>query len=337
MALDKPLVDRYGRRVTTLRISLTDRCNFRCVYCMPPEGVTLLPRTGFLTVSELVRFVRVAGRMGVERYRLTGGEPLLRRDIVEVVRSIRRIETVRELSITTNGTRLGELAADLRAAGLDRLNVSLDSLDDARFGEVTRYPDYRRVREGIEAALATGLPVKLNVVVLKGMPESEIIEFVRLAERRELEVRFLEFMPLCGSGWQGDLFFPIAKVREVVEGHVELRELERNGHPAQVFAVNGGAGKVGFIAPLSEPFCETCSRIRISADGRIRPCLFSDYEVPMGHLLKNGSTDGDIAGALREAVANKPRGSKFRDDPLRDGTTDISDDAMGPFIRSIGG
>ena len=330
------LIDSFGRRVTTLRISLTDRCNFRCVYCMPPEGLPVMPTSHYLTVDEIARFVRVVGRLGVTHYRLTGGEPLLRKEVVEIVAALRRIATVRELSVTTNGSSLASLAGPLRAAGLDRINVSLDSLDPDHFAHITRYSHYDRIREGIETALGCGFPVKLNVVVMRGISDTEILAFARLAVEDDMEVRFLEFMPLCGSGWRPDLVYPIDRVRSTIAQHYEMKELPRGSRPAQVFSLGGGRGHVGFIAPLSEPFCENCSRIRISADGNIRPCLFSDFEVSIGHLLKANAPDDQLANVIRQAVANKPAGSQFADQPYQETGTDRTYKA-GPFIRSIGG
>jgi len=304
---------------------------------MPPEGLPVIDKKRFLTVDEIERFVRVVGDLGVSRFRLTGGEPLLRPDVVEIVAALRPIETIGELSMTTNASLLGKLARPLREAGLDRINVSLDSLDPARFGEVTRTSQYEKVRHGIETAIDEGFPVKLNVVVLKGMLESEIIEFVELASRRSLEVRFLEFMPLCGSGWQGDLVYPIADVRDTVRRHFELSELPRSFEPAQTFSISRNGGRVGFIAPLSEPFCASCSRIRISAEGALKPCLFSDYEVQLGHLLKQGVSDDVLIDAIRHGVWNKPWGSEFAEDPFREGEATIRQTIASPNIRSIGG
>lgn len=333
----KHLTDQYGRQINTLRISLTDRCNFRCVYCMPPEGLPVIDKNRFLTIDEIERFVRIVGQLGVSRFRLTGGEPLLRADVVDIVSALRSVGTVRELSMTSNASLLGKLARPLRKAGLDRINVSLDSLDPARFNEVTRTSQYERVRDGIETAIEEGFPVKLNVVVMKGMPDSEIIEFVELASRRSLEVRFLEFMPLCGSGWQGDRVYPIADVRDVVRQRFELKELPRSYEPAQTFAINGNGGRVGFIAPLSEPFCAACSRIRISAEGALKPCLFSNYEVQLGHLLKAGESDETLIKAIRHGVWNKPWGSEFASKPFREGEVAIRRSIASPNIRSIGG
>jgi cyclic pyranopterin phosphate synthase len=327
-----PLVDRYGRRVRTLRISLTEHCNFRCTYCMPPEGLGASPRASHLSLDQLERIVRTMGDMGVDRYRLTGGEPMLRPDIIEIVRRLSGIETVRELSMTTNGSLLAHKAAALRDAGLDRINISLDSLDRERFNEVTRSRLYDQVREGVEAAIAAGFPLKINVVVMAGMTEREILDFVTLAVERELEVRFLEFMPLCGSAWERERVLEIGEVRSVVARHFPLEALPRDGHPAQVFRVAGA--RVGFIAPLSEPFCEDCSRIRMSADGGVQPCLFDAGNYPLAPALSGGANE--VEDSIRAAVWAKSAGSQFNDAPLGS-DTEVEYSIDGPMIRHIGG
>ena len=332
-----PLVDSYGRRVNSLRISLTDRCNFRCVYCMPPEGLPMLDKSHFLGTGEIVRFVRVVGAVGVTRFRLTGGEPLLRPDITDVVRALKSVPTVAELSVTTNGSRLAELAAPLREAGLDRVNVSLDSVDKRRFETVTLSTQYERVRDGIRAALKAGFPVKLNMVVLKGITDGELLNFVGMAVDQNIEVRFLEFMPLCGEGWEAELVYPISRVRELVGSHFELNPQYRGDRTAETLTTGAGPAKVGFIASLSEPFCDSCSRMRLTADGNIRPCLFSDYEMPVGDLLRNGASDEQLLEAIRTAVANKPRGNQYADDPFRNGEEEGRRVPGGPFIRTVGG
>jgi cyclic pyranopterin phosphate synthase len=304
---------------------------------MPPEGLSTLPHADYLTTEAIVRFVRLAGELGVRKVRLTGGEPLLRKDVVEVVGAIKQVATVRDLSMTTNGSLLSRLAEPLKRAGLDRLNVSLDSLDAERFAEIARYPHVERVRDGIDAALRIGFPLKLNVVVMKGMPDDEILEFAAMAVRHDIDVRFLEFMPLCGSGWEADRVYPIAGVRDVIRSRFDLTELERGDRPAQRFAIAGGRGRVGFIASLSEPFCGDCTRMRLTADGKIRPCLFSNEEFPVGHLLRLGAPDDELIGAIRDAVWRKPWGSEFADKPFT-GNEDRSMQTIAhPFIRNIGG
>lgn len=331
------LADSFGRRVRTLRVSLTDHCNFRCVYCMPPEGLPYIDKSKYLTGGEIARFVRVAASLGVTHCRLTGGEPLLRADVVDIVRALKGIDSLQELSMTTNGSLLGRLAAPLRRAGLDRLNISLDSLDPERFEEVALVPQYQRVIDGIEAALAEGFPVKINVVAMKGMQNDEVFAFMRLAVDNDIDVRFLEFMPLCGSGWQADRVYPIADVRGLVRSRYALRELPRGDRPAQLFEVEGGRGRVGFIASLSEPFCGACSRIRLTADGRIRPCLFSHVEYAVADLLRRAASDAELAEAIRAAVWKKPWGSEFSAKPFEDGERTTRSTMDAPLIRGLGG
>jgi cyclic pyranopterin phosphate synthase len=334
------LVDSYGRRVRSLRVSLTDQCNFRCVYCTPPDGYTVTPKSDQLTVDEVVRVVSLASRHGVDRVRLTGGEPLLRRDIVDVVGALRGVETLDEISITTNASRLAPLAEPLESAGLDRVNVSLDSLDPARFGQVARARQYDSVRDGIEAALRVGFPLKVNVVVMRGMDDDEIARFVDMAIDNAIEVRFLEFMPLCGDGWQAAQVYPIAEVRDVVRARFEglgLVEQPRGDRTAQTFALGGTGARVGFIGSLTEPFCASCSRIRVSADGKIRPCLFSDYEVELKAVLRGGATDEELLDTLREAVFNKPAGNEFVDAPFSLDSDRKRKTAANPLIRTVGG
>jgi len=337
MSSNGALVDSFGRRVTNLRVSLTDRCNFRCVYCTPPDGFAVAPKSRYLTVDEVVRLVHLTSRRGVVRIRLTGGEPLLRADIVDVVAGVRAVAGLREVSMTTNASRLAPLASPLRKAGLDRINVSLDSLEPGRFARVVRAEQYERVRRGIEAAIDAGFPVKVNVVVLQGIEDDEILAFVQMAVDEDIEVRFLEFMPLCGEGWESRLVYPIGRVRDVVRRRFDLAEQPRGDRTAQTFRIAGGRGRVGFIGSLSEPFCDACTRIRVSADGKIRPCLFSDYEVPLLELMRGGATDDEVMAAIETAVANKSRGNQFVGrpfgaDPSRDRSV-----TGGPLIRSVGG
>ncbi len=333
-----PLVDGFGRRVRTVRISLTDRCNFRCVYCMPPEGLPLVDRRTLLTPDQIARIVRACARMGARRVRLTGGEPLVRPDVVDVVRAIRATGEVDDLAMTTNASRLAQLAAPLREAGLDRVNVSLDSLDPYRFVAITRYRRHDRVRAGIDAAIDAGLGVKINVVVMRGMPDDEILDFVRLATERRVDVRFLEFMPLCGSGWRPDLVYPLGEVRALVERHFRLEPLPRGDAPAEPFRVDGG-GRIGFIASLTNPFCDSCSRIRFSADGRLRPCLFSSVEHDVRPALESGD-DAALERTIREGVARKPRGNAYARAPFVAGAPHEAERARrsaAAHIRSIGG
>jgi cyclic pyranopterin phosphate synthase len=324
--------------VTYLRISLTEHCNFRCVYCLPTEGLSVLPDRESLTRAEIARLVVLAGRVGVSKIRLTGGEPLLRRDLLEIIADLRKIETVEDLSITTNGSLLAPLVPRLQAAGLDRLNISLDSLDPERFAEVTLSHVYHRVLEATHLALNAGFPVKLNCLLLKGLSEDEVLQFAALARRYPLDVRFLEFMPLCGANWNTANFVPINWARTLIAGHFDLAaEEERQDRPAQTFRLKDGRGKIGFIGSISEPFCNACSRIRLTADGKIRPCLFSNAEVSLKDLLRCDAGDEEILSQLRLAVALKPKGNQFVDEPY-DGTTPAPRlQTSAPLIHNLGG
>jgi cyclic pyranopterin phosphate synthase len=310
------------------------------VYCVPPEGLpAVVPPAQYLTRPEIVRFVRLMGTLGVTRVRLTGGEPLLRKDILDIVRALKSVETVKDLSITTNGSFLAPLVYPLKEAGLDRINVSLDSLDPKRFEEITLSDAYGQVIKSVFLALQAGFPVKLNMVVLRGLTATEIVEYVQMAYDFPLEVRFLEFMPLCGTAWKPEMVWPIEKVRSVVKEHFELLEdgTPRLDSPAQSFRIKGGKGKVGFIASLTESFCDNCSRIRLSADGKISPCLFSDTQVSVRNLLRENAPDEEIIRAIRLAVRLKPRGNWFRDNPFKYEENRELAFASNPMIRSIGG
>ncbi|HKY64614.1 MAG TPA: GTP 3',8-cyclase MoaA [bacterium] len=300
------LFDSQGRRITYLRLSVTDRCQFRCVYCLPPEGIASLPKSDYLTPEQMERLVRALAEMGVWRLRLTGGEPLLRRDIVSLVARFSSIPRIRDLALTTNGERLPELAADLKAAGLMRVNVSLDSLDPARFRELTLSGSFERVREGIFRALEAGLKVKVNVVAMRGISEAEIDDFVELAYAHPLEVRFIEFMPLCGGGWSREASLPIAGLRSRAAERRRLIRIPRNGEVAESYALAGGKGRVGFIASMTEPFCSTCSRIRVGATGKVRLCLFSKLEYDLKPALAAGADTAELQREIRRAVSRKP-------------------------------
>ncbi|MDP2644023.1 MAG: GTP 3',8-cyclase MoaA [Desulfobacterales bacterium] len=327
------LYDSFGRRVRSLRISLTELCNFRCIYCTT-SSISILPSSHYLTRYEIHRFVCIANKLGIEKVRLTGGEPMLREDIVEIVQSVKTTGT-QEVSITTNGSRLAPMLSALKKAGLDRINISLDSMNAERFREVTLVHAFREVMQSVFLALKAGFPVKLNMVALKGLTRDEILEFVGLARDWPLDVRFLEFMPLCGEAWRPDLVFPIGEIRSIVQDHFQLEEIPRDDAPAQTFRLISGKGRVGFIGSLTESFCDQCSRIRLTADGNIRPCLFSGTQVPIKALLRENAPDAAIAAAIREAVRIKPAGNAFRNQSF-----DSSEETLrgaGPAIRKTGG
>ncbi len=312
-----PAHDRFGRRIHYLRISLLDRCNLRCVYCMPEEGVEFLPSPKLLQDDEIVRIVRAAVAVGFTKFRLTGGEPTLRRGLVDLVRRIREIPGVEELTMTTNGLLLERLARPLAEAGLDRVNVSLDTLDPGRFRDLTRGGDLAVVWRGIRAAEEAGLgPIKINSVVLKGHNEGDLPAMAGLSLDRPWHVRFIEVMPLGENALVARRkLVPLAEMRRRVEAvYGPLEPLETDPHDAaRLFRIPGARGTVGFISTISEPFCAGCNRMRLTADGRLRLCLLSDLELDLRGLLRHGADDEALQAALRRAVWNKPWGHRLEE------------------------
>jgi len=313
------LVDPVGRPIYYLRISVTDRCNLRCLYCMPEEGVPWLPKEEVLTLEEIARVVRVAAQMGLRRVRLTGGEPTVRRGLVELVRWIAATPGIEDVAMTTNGIALAAMAQDLARAGLRRVNISLDTLRPDRFRAITRWGDINDVFAGIEAARRAGLrPLKLNVVVMRGINDDEVVDFARTTLSEDWEVRFIELMPFldeeasCAKGEGGfDLqFVPTREVRRRIEaalGPLQPAESESGAGPARYYRLPGARGLVGFISPLSEThFCATCNRMRLTADGKVRPCLLTDHEVDLKGVLRSGASDEELKGALLLALRTKP-------------------------------
>jgi GTP 3',8-cyclase len=306
----QPLVDSWGREIKSVRVSVTDKCNFRCSYCMPAEGLEWLARDEVLTFEEIARLVAVLARLGVDEVRLTGGEPLVRRDVPTLVGMIAHIEGVRDLSLTTNGVLLDRLAGPLVEAGLRRINVSLDSLDHVRFAELTRRDALDQVLRGLEAAeqYPELRPIKVNCVAIKGFTEEEVPRLAALARRKPYVVRFIEFMPLdADEGWREDQVLTGAEIRALIEAeHGPLVELPaKASSTARRFRFADGNGEVGFVSPVSEPFCSTCDRIRITADGQLRTCLFSRREWDLKTPLRDGATDDELVELLRNAVAHK--------------------------------
>ncbi|GIX06511.1 MAG: GTP 3',8-cyclase [Candidatus Poribacteria bacterium] len=308
--LPRRLVDRFGREVHNLRISVTDRCNFRCIYCMP-ERVQFLPREEVLTFEEIVRVVRIVQPLGIRKLRLTGGEPLVRREIEKLVAQLSAIPGIEDLAMTTNGIFLKELAQPLKKAGLTRLNVSLDSLDRETFAQLTRRDALEQVLEGIEAALEAGfVPLKVNVVAMKGITERELLDFARLAREKPLIVRFIEFMPLDGEGiWSMDRVLSREEILRRIDAVYPLEPVdERGAEPAERFRFRDGRGEIGVIASVTHPFCHACDRIRLTAEGKLRTCLFSLKETDLRALLRGGADDETIAETILQAVWNKEPG-----------------------------
>jgi len=305
----EPLVDSWGREIKSVRVSVTDKCNFRCRYCMPAEGLEWLGRDELLSFEELARVVRVLAEMGVDEVRLTGGEPLARRDLPVLVSMLAKIDGVHDLSLTTNGVLLDRFAAPLVAAGLRRLNVSLDSLSHVRFAEITRRDALDRVLTGLAAAEehAELRPIKVNCVAIRGFTEDEVPALAELARRKPYVVRFIEFMPLdADERWDGDDVLTGAEIRALIEERWPLEEIPaKPSSTARRFRFADGAGEIGFVSPVSEPFCSSCDRIRLTADGQLRTCLFSRREWDLKTPLREGASDEDLVGLIRWAVSHK--------------------------------
>jgi cyclic pyranopterin phosphate synthase len=305
-------IDAFGRAMTYLRISLTDRCNFRCLYCMPAVGMKFQPRDEHLTDDELLRLVQLFARTGVTKIRLTGGEPTIRPRLVELVRGIKANPEIKEVSMTTNALLLGRLAEPLAEAGLDRVNVSIDTLDPDRFKLMTRGGRLDLVWQGIEAADAVGMrPIKLNSVVVKGQNEFEVCDLAALTLERPWQVRFLEIMPLEGVGDVHDEGLVTSEETQArLEAHYgPLEPVETDAaDPARLWKIPGAAGTIGFISPVSEPFCAACNRVRLTADGKLRLCLLRPDEGDLRDLLRAGADDVELERAIRAAVWRKPWG-----------------------------
>jgi cyclic pyranopterin phosphate synthase len=309
---EMPAHDGFGRRINYLRISLTDRCNFRCVYCMPAVGMQFTPRPELLTSDELMLVVRAAAAAGFQKLRLTGGEPTLRPDLVELVAAMKAVPGIEHIAMTTNALRLGKLARPLKDAGLDRVNISIDTLDPQKFRQMTRGGKLELIWDGIEAADRVGLhPIKLNAVVVRGLNDTEVPQLAALTLQYPWEMRFIEVMPLTG----------VADVAEdgVVKSEDLIAQLEAIHGPledlglapsdsARRYRIPGAKGKLGFISSVSDPFCATCNRMRLTADGRLHLCLLRDDEVDLRAAIRAGATQEQVEQIVRHAVALKPWG-----------------------------
>lgn len=314
--VNAPLTDQFNRPITYLRISVTDKCNLRCVYCMPERGLDWLPKSGILSYEEIAAIVRAAAAAGVRSIRLSGGEPLIRRDLHRLVEEIALIEGIEDIALSTNALLLEERIARLKSAGLNRVNVSLDTLRPDRFQQIARRPGLDRVLAGIDAAIAYGLePVKVNVVVMRGQNDDEIADFAEWTKRVPVFVRFIEVMPVHENvGLQRDTYISSDEILERVAALGELRASSGPGGngPARYFAFEGAAGAVGVISPLSHDYCERCNRVRLTADGRLRLCLFGDQHVDLRAAVRSGATTEDLAELLRSAMLIKPERHHLR-------------------------
>ena len=306
--------DLYKRQIDYLRISVTDLCNLRCVYCMPPHGVTKLDHHELLSFEEIVSLVRIFSLLGVKKIRLTGGEPLVRRGIEELVAMIRSIPGIEEIALTTNGQLLRKKAALLKEKGLDRVNISLDSLDPEKYRKITRLGELRPVLDGIEAAQEAGLePVKINTVVMKGINDDEICDFADMAIEKDLSWRFIEFMPLGGVGEEQKHYYMSNDT--LIERLKKKYGLVPYAHKTLIsedYIIPGTKAVLGFISPLSHKFCSRCNRVRMTADGRLLPCLLSSLETPLRDMVRGGASDEEIRRKIEEAIKNKPKEHMFQ-------------------------
>lgn len=305
----KPLIDTHQRRIRYVRISLTDRCNLRCRYCMPPTGVEWIPHENIMRYEEFMRILNICVSRGVDKVRLTGGEPLLRKNLIPFIRCISELDGMKDLSLTTNGVMLASMAHDLKKAGLNRLNISLDTLDRKKFAYITRVDAFERVMQGIQSAFDAGLtPVKLNVVAIRGFNDDEIPAFAKMTFDSPVEVRFIELMPMgCAARYGECELIGAPEIRQIIEerfGTMERQEY-KNG-PAQVYRISGAQGTIGLIGALSEhAFCSRCNRIRITASGSIRPCLFSEEELDLLAPMRQGISDEELEALIEEGVRMK--------------------------------
>lgn len=301
------ITDRFGRRHTYLRVSVTDRCNLRCKYCMPAEGIEWIPRKDVLTYEEIARVVRVLAGEGVSKVRITGGEPTVRKGIESLIAMVAQTPGIEEVAMTTNGTTLFKKAGDYQAAGLAHINISIDSLRRERFCDITRTDSYDKVIEGIERAVAAGFKsVKINTVVMKGVNDDELCDFVSFVKGRPVNVRFIEFMPFDGNAWDRSKMFTYLDMLNAVQSQFEIEPIERR--PSQVakdFRIVGGVGTVSFVTSMTDDFCSDCNRMRLTATGEFKPCLFMLPNVNVRDVMRGGGSDDEILSAVQASLAQK--------------------------------
>jgi GTP 3',8-cyclase len=305
------LSDSFQRPINYLRVAVTDRCNLRCVYCMPEEGVAWMPHSNVLTYEELYTVIKAGAELGITRVRITGGEPLVRLGIVDFVRMISGIKGMEDISMTTNGMLLTKFAADLKNAGLNRVNISLDTLQPERFKKICRGGDINDVLSGIEAARTVGLtPVKINMVVMSGVNDDEILDFARKTIDQEWHVRFIELMPFTGHNGQTPHGLTIKELKKKLDplGKMEPYKHDRGNGPARYYRFPEAKGTIGFITAISEHFCFSCNRLRLTADGKLRPCLMSEDMIDLRDSLRSGMSDENLKDLIRKAVTAKPMG-----------------------------
>jgi GTP 3',8-cyclase len=308
----EPSPVKGNRTINYLRLSITDRCNLRCMYCMPEEGVEFVPHNQVLSYEEMLRLVTLSVKAGIRKVRLTGGEPLVRKGFIPFLEKLSAIEDLKEISLTTNGVLLKEFALDIKRCGICRINVSLDSLNPQKFMRITGRDYFHRVKEGIEEAELLGFnPIKINVVAMRGINDDEILDFARLTLRKPYHVRFIEFMPVGKNNcWTSDRFIPADEILNTIRTLGELKALEHNSldGPARRYKLDGAKGEIGLIGAISNHFCDQCNRLRLTAEGHLRGCLFSDQEIDIKTPLRQGRGEDDLLELLKMAIDKKPKG-----------------------------
>ncbi|RME53813.1 MAG: GTP 3',8-cyclase MoaA [Deltaproteobacteria bacterium] len=309
------LEDEQGRVIENLRISVTDRCNLRCRYCMPSESMTWLPSADLLRFEEIAYLAGIFAEAGIRKIRITGGEPLMRRDLHRLIRMLKGIPGIEDLAMTTNGVFLARALPELEAAGLDRINVSLDTLDPETFRKLTFRESWHDIMAGLDALSRSRIsPVKVNAVIIRGINDTEILDLARLAVDRAFHVRFIEYMPIGADAWERSRMLSGAEIRARIEEEIPLRRKPtQRPEPAVTYLIPGAEGTIGFINSVTEPFCDSCNRIRITSDGFLRTCLFSVRETDLRAPLRNGADRATLLRIIREAVARKEPGHRIND------------------------
>ena len=307
------MLDQYSREINYLRVSITDRCNLRCIYCRPQEGISLQGHGDILRYEEMIRVISVAVKMGLIKVRLTGGEPLVRRGFVEFIAELKRLDGLKDISLTTNGILLAEFSRGIYDAGINRINISLDSLNQDKYFQITRGGNLADVLRGIARAEEAGFsPIKINTVAIKGFNDDEALDFARLAEEKPFQVRFIELMPVGKTNLDyGEDYMPGSQLIEIIRRRYTLEpvknKVNKSDGPAKIFKIKGGRGEIGFINPVSDHFCSTCNRMRLTSDGKLRACLLNESEVDLKTALKENCSDAELEKLIWDAVLLKPK------------------------------
>ena len=324
------VIDKYGRSIDYMRISVTDRCNLRCTYCMPEKSISCLENEQLLTLDEIYRVANLSSQLGISKIRITGGEPLVRAGIIDLIKKFKDLENIQKVYMTTNGILLEEYVQNLHEVGLDGVNISIDSLKNDRYVDITRGGDLNKVINGVKLCIDKNIKVKINTVIIKGFNEDEIIDFVDYAKNNPVDVRFIELMPIGEANEM--IGFSNEEIRKIIEKSVKLVPLtdkdEARTGPSDNYKIHEGIGKIGFISAMSSCFCKDCNRIRLTCDGFLKQCLNWNYGSDLKSLMRNGISDEELKVVIKEGIENKPLGHKFQDK---------SKDSDNRFMFQIGG